>query len=436
MQNIGRLKRREQTTYKPTDTWTLEDDLIFLKYCPSKRDRCFHMMGRDTGTRTHELLKLKIKDIVLTQNAESAQWYAEVMVNGKTGSRSLPMFYSIPFYKAWLEDHPVKNNPNAPLFCGSQNKKNFGRRLSQGAIYKIYSIYKEQYFAKLAAPVEEGGDPTVSPEDKKKIKALLEKPWNPYLVHRHTTLTKLAREKGLSDSYLESIAGWKLGSNMKQKYVHLHANESAKALLKIWGVELDKESDIQRQQATHVKLLKPKTCLNCNEINESTAKFCSKCKFVMSFDAYKETLEEKEKTAREAERAKRELAELKAKQEEANRTAEKRRYEIEDMQEKLKEVQKQIESLPGKLLSDMKRYEPEIVKEVKDKEIKNPKQILLELPKTKTWHGQAVLSKYALEEDQLNHTKNMLKECPEKVVEMLNNKIVSHQEIAKKTGQD
>ncbi|MFL6482445.1 MAG: hypothetical protein ACJ70R_05915, partial [Nitrososphaera sp.] len=65
---------------------------------------------------------------------------------------------------------------------------------------------------------------------------------------------------------------------MKQKYVHLHANESAKALLKIWGVKLDGESDNQRQQAAHEKLLKPKICPDCNEINESTAKFCSKCK--------------------------------------------------------------------------------------------------------------------------------------------------------------
>jgi hypothetical protein len=39
IQNIGRLKRREQTTYKPTDVWTLKDDVIFLKYCTSKREK-------------------------------------------------------------------------------------------------------------------------------------------------------------------------------------------------------------------------------------------------------------------------------------------------------------------------------------------------------------------------------------------------------------
>lgn len=182
------------------------------------------------------MLKLKIKDVKLTNTG--TEWYAEIMVNGKTGSRHLALYYSVPFYKEWLEDHPVKDNPNAPLFCGLQNKKNFGRRLGFGAMHKIYSIYKKQAFPKLAADIEQGGDPAVSQEDKRKIKALLEKPWNPYLVHRHSTLTHLAREKGLCDSLFEQLAGWKPGANMKQKYVHLHGDESAKAVLKLRCVDL------------------------------------------------------------------------------------------------------------------------------------------------------------------------------------------------------
>lgn len=34
--NIKRLKRKEKSSYKPTDMWTQEDDLLFLKYCPLK----------------------------------------------------------------------------------------------------------------------------------------------------------------------------------------------------------------------------------------------------------------------------------------------------------------------------------------------------------------------------------------------------------------
>lgn len=33
--NIPKLRRKEQSIYKPTDLWTLEDDLVFLKWCPN-----------------------------------------------------------------------------------------------------------------------------------------------------------------------------------------------------------------------------------------------------------------------------------------------------------------------------------------------------------------------------------------------------------------
>ena len=63
VENIARLKRKEQSIYKPTDLWSQEDDLLFLKYCPSKRDRCYHTISRDLSCRPHEILNLCIKDI-------------------------------------------------------------------------------------------------------------------------------------------------------------------------------------------------------------------------------------------------------------------------------------------------------------------------------------------------------------------------------------
>jgi integrase len=64
VQNIPQLKRKEKSIYKPTDLWTPQDDSLFLKYCPNARDRCYHAMSRDSAARPHELLKLKIKDVL------------------------------------------------------------------------------------------------------------------------------------------------------------------------------------------------------------------------------------------------------------------------------------------------------------------------------------------------------------------------------------
>lgn len=113
--NIPKLKRKEISTVKPTDLWTEEDDHIFLRYCPSPRDRCYHTVSRDTSCRPSEILNLRIKDIVFKVTTDGTnKQYAHVTVNGKTGTRTLPLFNSIPYVKDWINiHHPQRGNPNA-----------------------------------------------------------------------------------------------------------------------------------------------------------------------------------------------------------------------------------------------------------------------------------------------------------------------------------
>jgi hypothetical protein len=114
LDNIQRLKRKEKSTYTPADIWTAEDDLLFLKYCPSKRTKCYHAMSHDTGCRPHELLKLKIKDIAFKTSGDKQ--YAEISINGKTGSRHIPLIDSIPYVKDYLDhEHPQPGNPKKNL---------------------------------------------------------------------------------------------------------------------------------------------------------------------------------------------------------------------------------------------------------------------------------------------------------------------------------
>lgn len=136
-ENIPILKRRETSIYKPSDLWTQQDDLLFLKYCPTKREKCYHAISRDTSCRPHELVKLKIRDVVFKTTGNYQ--YAEVLVNGKTGSRSIPLIDSIPYLKDYLDhEHPQPGNPNSPLICG------IGKSLGRHVIaYRIYTIYDE-----------------------------------------------------------------------------------------------------------------------------------------------------------------------------------------------------------------------------------------------------------------------------------------------------
>jgi len=86
--------------------WKSEDHEIFLKYCNVPRDRCWHAMANDTSARPHELLNLKIKDVVFKKSNNGIQ-YAEIHVSGKTTSRTLPLIRSIPYVRLRVINVPA-----------------------------------------------------------------------------------------------------------------------------------------------------------------------------------------------------------------------------------------------------------------------------------------------------------------------------------------
>ena len=143
--NIPQFKRKETSIYKPTDLWTEEDDALFLKYCPNKRDKCYHTMSRDLSARPSEILNLKIKDVIFKTNG--TQQYAEVLVNGKTGTRHIPLFYSVPYIKDWLDSHPQKGNKNTYLIPSLDRcSRRFGNKLQAQSLNIIYRNYKLNSF--------------------------------------------------------------------------------------------------------------------------------------------------------------------------------------------------------------------------------------------------------------------------------------------------
>ena len=73
---------------------------------------------------------------------------------------------------------------------------------------------------------------------------------------------------------------------MHLKYLHYYGNESNESLLEAYGI-IDKGIQIDQ--------LRPKQCPNCNEPNKVDSKFCVKCRMVLSYDAYEETLENQKK---------------------------------------------------------------------------------------------------------------------------------------------
>jgi hypothetical protein len=85
---------------------------------------------------------------------------------------------------------------------------------------------------------------------------------------------------------LGQYAGWTPNSNMHMNYLHYFGNESSDSLLEASGI-------IPRHKQ-QLDIPKPKQCPNCGEPNKPDSKFCAKCRMVLTYDAYAETVEEKQ----------------------------------------------------------------------------------------------------------------------------------------------
>lgn len=94
------------------------------------------------------------------------------------------------------------------------------------------------------------------------------------------------KSKFLKESVLRNHAGWTNTSDMPDKYLHYFGNESNESILEAYGLKPKQEA---------LDKLQPKQCPNCNEPNKRDSKFCVKCRMVLSYDSYIESVESSNK---------------------------------------------------------------------------------------------------------------------------------------------
>ncbi|MGB8938434.1 MAG: zinc ribbon domain-containing protein [Candidatus Nitrosopolaris sp.] len=81
---------------------------------------------------------------------------------------------------------------------------------------------------------------------------------------------------------------------MPQVYIHYYGTESSKSLLEARGIiQQGKEKAISTRS---------KQCPSCGESNKPDSKFCAKCRMVLKYDAYSETLEKQQQKECEVQR--------------------------------------------------------------------------------------------------------------------------------------
>ena len=238
-EQVSWIKYRNGKKQLPIDHFlTKEEFYRFVNSTDNSRDRALMMVLWDSGGRISEILDLRIK------NVEFDQYGAVLILNGKTGMRRVRLIESAPDLQTWLNQHPFKDNPDAPIWQSTLSRDSEGKMIPEGiALNSVYWLF-----------------------EKYKKKSGLKKDIHPHLL-RHMKATQLASV--LSEQELKVMFGWTPDSRMASVYIHLSGEDLDKKLLKVSGIKTKEEEKSLKHGL--------RLCPRCKYKNSPLSKFCSQC---------------------------------------------------------------------------------------------------------------------------------------------------------------
>lgn len=250
------IKAKQIKNNTTPDSLLSENDITaMINAAPNARDRALIAVMWDSGSRRAEFLSTTVADAKFDKYG-CQLWLRE----SKTGARPARLVFATSYLREWLDVHPRKNDPTAPIFCSFRKPHNL---ISRTGLYDLL-----QGIAKRAGV-------------KKKV--------NPH-NWRHTRATDLAKK--ITEQEMKAVLGWTAGSHQTETYVHLSAMDINKAMLKAAGIEVEGEDQ-------EPSLLATERCPRCKEINDKNRELCFKCGLPLSEKSRRDELEI-ERKAKEA----------------------------------------------------------------------------------------------------------------------------------------
>jgi len=233
---ISLAVKNKDSRVTPESLLTQEEFTAIIKATTNKRDRAIVYVLFEAALRPGELLTMTISSVIFKEE------YCLIAANGKTGIKRIPLVMSCKPLLEWLEDHPNKSEPDAPLWCTLSSNR-VGERLS----YRHFRLNIKKLAKKSGI--------------KKDI-------W-PYL-YRHTSLTAMA--KVFTEARLEQFAGWTYGSKMTSRYVHFSARDLEDAVLELHGL---------KTATKDAGITKIENCPRCGNKNPIGKVRCASCGMVL-----------------------------------------------------------------------------------------------------------------------------------------------------------
>jgi len=233
------LPTRGRNKLKAEDIITYEEILQMIEKTPYVRDKAIIAFLVDTGTRRGELPYIQLKHL------KDEGTHIEVHIpKSKTmaGIRTVYLRSACGYIRNWLNIHPRRNDPNAPLFCNL--RKPYGL-INPKRIYEIVIKAAEE--------------------------ANIEKNIYTHLTRHYFTTKALVT---YSEAVVKKLRGDTKRSRIIDEYSHLVQSDVGTAWKRQQGIETN---DIDEP-----KFFEPIICPQCQFVNQPTCIFCGRCGLALS----------------------------------------------------------------------------------------------------------------------------------------------------------
>ncbi len=222
------IKKKDRPMVTARDILTEDEVARLIDAAQHPRDKCFVSMLYETGTRIGEIGGLRVGDV-------TKESYGYVLdVRGKTGTRTPIVVVAAPHVTNWMNVHPRREDPKAPLWIAAD-----GRTMRYASLRALLMRLSE--------------------------KAGVTKRVHPHLF-RHSRVTHVLVRGILTAAQAEVYFGWIPGTKAIEQYSHLVSKNANDAILQSLGL-------VEREDPK----IDVKKCHMCSELNDKSARFCARC---------------------------------------------------------------------------------------------------------------------------------------------------------------
>lgn len=212
-----------------------QDIQAALQIAHNTRDKALVSSLWESGGRIAELGNLQL------QHVNRATHGFTLDLTGKTGKRSILLISSAPSLATWLNNHPFRHDPTAPLWVHYQYADH-PRHIGYHTIRKLLQhLFKRAGITKRIYPH----------------------------LFRHSRATYVLASGLMSEAQAKAFFGWTPSTDMLSTYAHLLASDANNAILR--------ENHLAPNTTHEQEVSPPRMCTACNMLNAPDAAFCSGC---------------------------------------------------------------------------------------------------------------------------------------------------------------